>query len=174
MEGLALSIWSPLNSGSSGVGSGWPSTAWLGPGDVRGAVALTRQRNEVQAAGLADQPTDGLGIRDARELDDDAVAALGLDDRLGHAGRVDAPLDDVADRREVTDSGRPPVLGQRLVLDPEPALQVQPELGLEESRAARRIADRRDPKTGEEDDDEREHANDDDENGGSAAHRAAS
>ena len=64
------------------------------------AVGLP-ERHEVEAAGLADELADGFGVGDARQLDDDAVAALGRDDRLGDAGRVHPALDDVLDDADV-------------------------------------------------------------------------
>ena len=61
------------------TGSGWPSTMefayWFG-------TSLTKSRRPVV-------PTRSLiyvGVRGARQLDRDAVAALGLDVRLGHTG----------------------------------------------------------------------------------------
>ena len=46
---------------------------------------------------VPDEPADGIDVRDARQLDDDAVRALDDDDGLGDAGRVHPPLDDVLD-----------------------------------------------------------------------------
>ena len=66
---------------------------------------------ELQQAGRADQLTDRLDIRDARDLNHDAVAALGLDDWLGNAVLVDAVLDDRPDRRHV-------VRGDRMIRRP--------------------------------------------------------
>ena len=67
--------------------------------------------------------------------------ALGDDDRLGHAGRVHAPLDDVLDDRHVGRGRRLAVDGHGLVLDAEAALQVEPELGLD--RPPRAVGARR-------------------------------
>src|SRR3990170_4643945 len=58
-------------------------------------------RDEVEAAGLANELTDGRSVGDARQLDDDAIRAARDDDRLGHAGRVHPGLDDLADDLEV-------------------------------------------------------------------------
>ena len=122
----ADAIWSPLNSGGVPLADRsrtWPSLA-----------GRRAERDEVEPAGLADELADGVDVRDARQLDDHAVAALGQDDRLRHAGRVHAPLDDVLDDAHGRCGRRLAVLGQRLVLDAEAALQVEPELGLDRAR----------------------------------------
>ena len=66
--------------------------------------------NEVEQAGLADQVADGLGVRDAGQLDDDAVLALGRDHGLGDASGVDPALDDILDDGHV---GRRSAPGRR-------------------------------------------------------------
>ena len=50
---------------------------------------------EIHLGGLAQQPLDPFRIVDARQLHDDAVAALALDRRLGGAEFVDAPAHDL-------------------------------------------------------------------------------
>ena len=89
------------------------------------------ERDEVEPAGLADELAHGLGIGDARQLDDDAVGALGGDDRLGDAGRVHAALDDVLDDRHVAGGRRLALDRQRLVLDAQAALEVEAQLRLD-------------------------------------------
>ena len=112
-----------------------------------------------------------FGSETPGQLDDDAVGALGRDDRLRHAGRVHPPLDDLADDLEVLGSRNLVADLLRLVLDAEPALEVQAELGLDRSLAVgrRRVGD---PKAGSEDDDEGGDADDEDEDGAGLAHRS--
>src|SRR4029079_15257839 len=117
----------------------------------------------------AHERADRVGVGDARELDDDAVGALGRDDRLGHACRVDAALDDLADDLEGLRPGRLVADRLRLVLDPETALEVQPELRLERALAIRRRRIR-DPKPRYEADDERGDTDDRDEDGTGFTH----
>ena len=119
---------------------------------------------------MPDQPADRIDVRDARQLDDDAVRALDHDDRLGHAGRVHPPLDDVLDDAHPLGGRRHAVLGQRLVLDPETALEVEPELGLDQPPLAvrgRRIGQ---AEVREEVDEEGEDADDDDDGGAGSTH----
>ena len=118
---VADETWSPLNSGGYVAASiVWPLGHLRRP-----------ERDEVEAAGLADEPADGLGVGDARQLDDDAVGALGRDDGLGDAGRVDPALDDVLDDRHVAGGRLLALDGDRLVLDAETARQVEAELRLD-------------------------------------------
>ena len=92
--------------------------------------------NEVESSGLAHQLADRVGIGHARELDDDPVRALRLDDGLRHAGRVHAILDDVADHAQRSGVRLHAVDLLRQVFDAESALEVEPELRLELAPAA--------------------------------------
>ena len=106
------------------------------------------ERDEVEAAGLADEPADGVRVRDAGQLDDDAVGALGRDHRLGDAGRVHPALDDLADDLEVLGSRDLVADLLRLVLDAEAALEVEAELRLDRPLAVGgRASGRRRPGT---------------------------
>ena len=67
MPTVADETWSPLNSGGS---------AWVE--DLVLVVRLGRaERDEIEAAGLADELADRFRIGDAGQLDDDAVACPG-------------------------------------------------------------------------------------------------
>ena len=172
--GLAVSIWSPLNRAGSGTGRGWPSIDAGRPAAGRRsrAVDIRRQRHEVEPAGRPDELLDRLGVLDARQLDDDAVGTDGVDKRLGDTGRVHAALDDVADRVHRVGVGDAVAHLLGLVLDPESALQVEPELPLETARihgAGRGSDDRH--AHGDEIEEEGEHAEDDDEQGDRSTHR---
>ena len=105
--------------------------------------------HEVEAARLADEPADRVGIGHAGELDDDPVRALGL------TTGSDTPV--VFTRsstmsRMTPSSRRPacPVDLLRLVLDAEAALEVEPELRLELAASRRRRGRRRGWRHGEE------------------------
>ena len=115
----------------------------LGIDDVVDVLLGAAERDEVEPAGRADELADRVGIGDARQLDDDAVGALGRDDRLRHAGRVDAALDDLADDLEVLGPRDLVADLLRLVFDPEAALEVEAQLRLERALAigGRRIRD---------------------------------
>jgi hypothetical protein len=103
---LEALTWSPEKRACSSVGSGWPCVA------VRGGVA------------------------DARDLDHDAVRPGRHDDRLGHARRVHAPLDDVLDDLDLVQGRRLAVHRKDAVLDLQATLQVEAELGLDPAAAA--------------------------------------
>ena len=102
-----------------------------------GAVDVGRERHEVEPAGRPDELLDRLRVLDARQLDHDPVRADGVDERLRHAGRVDPALDDVADRVHGVAVGDPVADLLGLVLDPEPALEVEAQLPLELARVGR-------------------------------------
>ena len=127
------------------------------------------ERHEVQPARLADQPADRVRVGHARQLDDDPVAALGRDERLGDAGRVHPVLHDLADDLEVLGPRDPVADLLRLVLDAEAALQVQPELRLD--RAAGRCRRIGEGETRNEVDDEGEDADDEDQDRTGFAHQ---
>jgi hypothetical protein len=81
----------------------------------------------VEESGLADQSPHGFGIRHAGQLDHDAVRSLGRHDGLGHARAIHAAFDDVADDVHGRRIGRPSAGRLSLVLDPQPALEVEAE-----------------------------------------------
>ena len=125
MPTVADDTWSPLKSGGVCLRSRtWPA----------GDLGLA-ERDEIEAAGLADELADGFRIGDAGELDDDAVGALGDDDRLGDAGLVHPPFDDVLDDRHVAGRRRVALDRDGLIFDPKTARQVEPELGLDRAPA---------------------------------------
>ncbi len=173
MPGLAAVRCSPVNSGGSGSpGSGCAlGHAGRAAGRRRGSEPVGRERDERQLAGRPDEPLDLLAIGRTRELDDDPVGPVDRHDRLGHAGGVHAPLDDVADRRHRCRVGRLAVDREGLVLDPETALEVEPELGLDDARPGGLVAEDRQFQAGPEVDRERKQADDDDEDGDEATHR---
>ena len=118
MPTVADETWSPLNSGGYCLRSSLLALGRLG----------RAERDEVESAGLADQLADGLWVGDTRQLDDDAVGALGGDDRLGDARGVHAALDDVLDDAHVA-GGRCLALDrQRLVFDAQATLEVEAQL----------------------------------------------
>src|SRR6185312_112734 len=129
------------------------------------------ERDEVEDAGLADEPSDRVDVGDAGQLDDDAIITLDDDDGLGHASRVHPSLDDVLQDAECLAGRRDTILGERLVLDPQPALEVEAELGLDRPPGAVRRGRIGDPQVGEEDHDQREDADQGDEEGAGSAHR---
>ena len=170
--GFELSIWSPLKSGVSSVGSGWPWTACCGPGSGRcrtsSAGSGTKSRRPVWPTSFSMSSL----FADARQLDDDAVGALRLDDGLRHAGRVHAALDDVADRAEVAGSRRPAVLGQR----PGTRRGSRPRGRDRASSRRTRALPLASVRNGQlrarpEVEDKRAHTDDDDQVGGGSAHR---
>ena len=57
------------------------------------AVLVWLQQLELEQRGLADQILGALHVLDTGQLDDDAVRALPLNDRLGHAELIDAVAD---------------------------------------------------------------------------------
>ena len=128
------------------------------------------QGHEVELAGLPDQAPDVVDVGDARQLDHDAVAALDDDDRLRHAGRVHATLDDVLDDAHRLGRRVHAILGQRLVLDAETALEVEPELRLDRAPRAIGRGQVRQFEVWEEVDQKGEHADQDDENGTRSTH----
>ena len=127
------------------------------------------ERDEVEAAGLADELAHGVGVGDARQLDDDAVVALGHHDGLGDAGRVHPALDDVLDDRHVGGGRRLALDLLRLVLDAQAAGQVEAQLRLDGTTAGRGGAVRK-REVREEVDDEGEDADEDDEDGATFSH----
>ena len=127
------------------------------------------ERDEVEAAGLADELADRVGVGDARQLDDDAVVALGDHDGLRDAGRVHPALDDVLDDRHVRGGRRLAVDLLRLVLDAQAAGQVEAQLRLDRT-APRRGRAVRSGEVREEVDDEGEDADQDDEDGAGFSH----
>ena len=98
----------------------WPSATWVDPSG-------TKSSRPVWPTSLRDR----LGIGDARQLDDDAVGALGGDDGLGDAGRVHAALDDVLDDGHVGRGRRLALDRQRLVFDAQATLEVEAQLRLD-------------------------------------------
>ena len=89
-------IWSPLNSGGLASRSRtWPSCDLSLPSGTKSSWPVWPTRRRTAST-----------IRDARAARRRAVAALGRDDRLGDAGRVDAALDDVLDDAHVSGVGR--------------------------------------------------------------------
>ena len=83
---LGLLVHAPLVEDLVAVGR-----AALAPRRLR-VDALVDQL-ELEERGLADEGLGALGILHARELDEDAIVALLLDGRLGHAELVDAVAD---------------------------------------------------------------------------------
>ncbi len=97
------------------------------------ALQLRRHGHELEHAGGADEATDLGLVLDAGQLHRDAVLALGDDDGLGHAGGVDAVLDDGASLLQ--DLGRDVLIvrSDDLVLTAQASDEVQAELGLDVS-----------------------------------------
>ena len=100
-----------------------------------GDLGRGRDRDEVEAAGLADERADRGGVGDARQLDDDPVRPARDDDRLGDAGRVHPVLDDLADDLDVGEGRRLAPGRIDPVLDLQAALEVEAELRLDEAAA---------------------------------------
>ena len=130
-------------------------------------VDVGRQRHEVQPPGGPDELTDLLLLGGARQVDDDAIGAHRLDDRLGHAGRVDAVLDDRADRLHRLLGRRRSILADGLVLALQATLEIESEARLGELRNAPEGA----REGRHEDDGEREQTDGHDEKGNEAMHR---
>ena len=91
------------------------------------------ERDELEQARLAHEAADRVRIGNAGQLDDDPVAALDGDHRLRDTRRVDPVLDDRPDDFEVLGPGRLALDRERLVLDAQSALQVEPDLRLEDA-----------------------------------------
>ena len=157
---VALDSSSPLKSGGNS------SRSMTSP-----AFFVDRaEGDEIEAPGLADEAADGVRIGDAGQLDDDPVGALRRDDRLGDAGRVHPPLDDLADDLEVLGSRDLVADLLRLVLDAETAAEVEAEPRLDQpltvgGRAVWHAEARNEV------DDEGEDADDEDEDRAGFAHR---
>ena len=134
-----------------------------------GGLSLTKW-DEVELTGLADESAHGIDVRNAGQLDHDAVRALYDDDGLRNAGRVHAALHDVLDDAHALRGRRDAVLGERLVLDPQATLEVEPELRLDKAPLA--VARRRigQAEVREEDDQQGEHPDDDDHDGSGSSH----
>ncbi len=88
-----------------------------------------RHQQKLQERGLADEAEGPLAVGDPRQLDEDVIHALPLDERLTHPELVDAVADDL-------DGGRGDVLvlhrGRHLArVDPQhevhAALEIQPK-----------------------------------------------
>jgi hypothetical protein len=82
-------------------------------------------------AGLLDQVYSQVAIGDARQLNQDAVLALELDDRLGDAQAVDAVLDDAPRRLHLLRRGRRAARQVGGEQDLQSALQVEALLELQ-------------------------------------------
>ena len=100
-------------------------------GDGRGLA----ERDEVEPARRAHEVADLVGVLDARHLDDDPVVALDHDLGLGDTRLVDAVDDDLAQDVQVIARRRLALGRQHLVLDPQAALQIETQLGLEVVRS---------------------------------------
>src|SRR5205814_3850714 len=79
---------------------------------------------------------DLVRVGHAGDLDDDPVGAAGDDDRLRHAGRVHPPLDDALDDIQVVEGRGLVADGLHLVLDLEPAPEVEAQLRLDDATRA--------------------------------------
>ena len=96
--------------------------------------------HEVEAPGLADEPADRhSGPRRPGSSTTIRSVPCVVIERLGDAGRVHPPLDDVADDLEVLGPRNLVADLLRLVLHAEAALEVQPELRLDRSLAVGRL-----------------------------------
>ncbi len=129
------------------------------------------ERHEVESTGLSDEGPDRVGIGNARHLHHDAVGSLGRHDRLRDAASVDPALDDVLDDGHVARAWLLALDRLGLVLDPQSAFQVEPELRADLSPApvgARGVGH---GQSGEEVHEQGEHAEDQDEGGASSTHR---
>ncbi len=155
------------------LGRGWLATIPVGEPVVLAVPYLVGSSGmKSSTAGLADRARDRRLVGDARQLDHDPVGALGDDLRLGHAGRVDPPLDDVPDRVHRPGIGRHAVVGQGLVLDPHPALEVEAELRLDDRVGVARAAEAGQAQARPEIEDKGGKADDDNQEGTGSAHSA--
>ena len=141
------------------VGSSWPAATCVLPSGTKSSwpVCPTRRRT----ASTSDTPGSSMTTR-SDALDDD--------DRLRHAGRVHAALDDVLDDAHALGGRRDAVLGQRLVLDPQAALQVEAELRVDGAPLTVRGRGVGQAKVREEVDEEGEDADDEDDDGAGSSH----
>src|SRR5450759_93086 len=156
---------------SSAAGTNQAVDGLVRPGRAAVPVLVGWKRHEVELAGLDEQGPDLVRVLRVRELHDDAIHALGLDDGLRDAGRVDAVLDDRLRRRERARVRQSIADGLEAVYDPEATDKVQAELRLNRPRAAVGVAEVREGQLRPEVDDEEEDADDQDDDWGCSTHR---
>jgi len=138
------------------------------PNNIPGGLRPPAGANpEVEPAGGADQGAHLLLVGHAGDLDHDAVAALCLHDRLGHAELVDAVLDDRPDVGQRVGRDRHAVRRHGAVLAAQAALEVEPEARID---LGRRVAER--PVEWREVDRDRGEADHQDDKGKEPAHSA--
>ena len=140
------------------------------PGRALGPVLGWRKRDEVELARLDEERPDLVRVLGVRQVDEDAVRALGLDDRLGDPGRVDPVLDDRLRGGKCTRIRLLATGGLKAVHDLEAADQVEAQLRVHDPRPAVGVAEVRDGQLWPEVDDEEERSQDDDDDRGCSTH----